>query len=165
MLETLADLYAHERWADRTLLAALAQTPSTWDDKTIRHKLNHIHKVQNFFAFVISRSGEPYDSAAMFANIDSFDELRDSVARYHERMTAVLSGLSDVDLSDSVVFRFPKQPDRPTKIADALTQLPLHGHGHRAQILLRMRDLDLERPSLDFIAWSWAGKPEGPPAG
>ena len=165
MLETVAELLAHERWADRTLYAALAEKPSTWDDKTIRYKLNHIHKVQNFFAYVLSRTEEPYDEAAMFGNFDSFEQIRASVDRYHRKMTELLSSWAEADMGETVVFRFPKTPERPTKIGDALLQLPLHGHGHRAQILLRMRDLELERPGLDLIGWAWAGKPDGPGMG
>jgi hypothetical protein len=44
-------------------------------------------------------------------------------------------------------------PAGPVTVCDALTQVCLHSHGHRAQCATRFRTLGGEPPSTDYVLW------------
>ena len=47
-----------------------------------------------------------------------------------------------------------------TSQGETMLQVVSHGTHHRGQISTRLRELGVEPPLVDFIAWCWFGKPE-----
>jgi len=45
-------------------------------------------------------------------------------------------------------------------VADALVQVPEHSAYHRGQVCSRLRELGIDPPMTDYIAWIWRHKPE-----
>ena len=45
-------------------------------------------------------------------------------------------------------------------LADTLVQVSSHSCYHRGQISARLRELGIDPPMTDYIAWTWRHKPE-----
>jgi uncharacterized damage-inducible protein DinB len=60
-------------------------------------------------------------------------------------------GLRETDLERTVVTPFI--PDRSFSLPQALMQVCMHSHGHRARCAARLRSLGGNPPATDFIFW------------
>ena len=65
----------------------------------------------------------------------------------------------DVPWARRIVARLGVEPSSVT-LHETLMQLPQHSTYHRGQVNMRLRQLGVEPPLTDFIAWAWLGKPE-----
>jgi uncharacterized damage-inducible protein DinB len=47
----------------------------------------------------------------------------------------------------------------PATWAESVVQVAMHSSYHRGQVVTRLRELDVESPLTDYIAWIWMGRP------
>ena len=52
-----------------------------------------------------------------------------------------------------------KQPAGVHTIGESVLQVFLHTQHHRGQVCMRMREVGVVPPTIDFIVWLWAGRP------
>jgi uncharacterized damage-inducible protein DinB len=55
--------------------------------------------------------------------------------------------------------RLLARPAAPHTLGESMLQVFLHSLHHRGQLCTRLRELDVEPPTVDFIVWLWAGRP------
>ena len=159
----LVALARHLGWADaeiwKTVLGA-AQDPL---DPDLRFRLHHLHTVQH--AFLLIWQGEAIE-------VPEADDFADpgSLARWgrdaHARILEVLAGADPAELRRELdipwterIERRLGRPAEPVTLEQSAHQVVLHTAHHRGQIARRLRELDVEPPLIDFIAWLWQGKP------
>jgi uncharacterized damage-inducible protein DinB len=154
--DMLRDLYLHQAWADAELWRALEAQPRALEDPAIRERLHHIHLVQRAFLSIVQ--GE----APVLSKIEDFPSmaaLKEHAREYHERVAALLDGVSAARLADEITIPWFKDPPIVITIGQALTQAAMHSHYHRGQNATRLRELGGRPPLTDLIVWYWKGRP------
>ena len=157
MLEMLRDLMGHEAWADGRLLRAVHDCQGAWEDVALSEKLHHIHAVQ--LAYLRLLQDEPVDWEELQRPFSSFEQFHTSISRYHKQAAALGNSLRSNELEKPVIFPIPGEDERRSSLGEALLQVVMHSHYHRAQIATRLRELSGQPPLTDFIIWIWDGKP------
>ncbi len=155
------ELFRHMEWADALVWRAVFGAPAAAADSVIRRRLHHIHLVQR--AFFQIWQGRPLS----LEGIDSFspDQLAQWGHDYHRTVAGFLDSLTPASLATEVVLpwaaRFApagSSPHNPS-LGETLAQVASHSTYHRGQVNARLRDVGVEPPLTDFIAWVWYGKP------
>jgi uncharacterized damage-inducible protein DinB len=81
----------------------------------------------------------------------SFETLVQRYASTQSEEAAWLSTATEADLDRRLTS--PLIPNRECSVAQALIQVCLHSHGHRAQAAKTLRRHGGTPPAMDFIAW------------
>ena len=81
----------------------------------------------------------------------SFDELIQRYGRTHEQQSAWLAAATEPDLAR--VLESALIPGGKCSVAQALMQVCMHSHGHRAQCAKLLRRHGGVPPMTDFILW------------
>jgi len=162
-LTIIQELFQHMEWADALVWRTAMTSEVSVDDETMGARLRHIHMVQRAFLKVWRE--EPLNPAGV-------DDLRGAALaawgqEYHQEMRQYLFGISEDELDrpvalpwmEYVTARIGKKPETPT-LGETLLQVTAHSAYHRGQVNTRLRELGMEPPLVDFIAWVWLGKPE-----
>jgi len=160
-LELLRELFHHMDWADALVWRAVFSAPATTDDSVIRHRLHHMHLVQR--AFLLIWRGEPME----IKGTDSFapDQLARWGREYHRDVASFLVSLTPASLDAEVHLPWASHftPTNTTfhnpSMGETLMQVTAHSTYHRGQVNARLREIGVEPPLTDFIAWVWYGKP------
>ena len=142
-------LFAHQAWADASLLSAIHAHPPLLDDEWLQKTLHHIVVVQRYY---LSRFlDRPFDRDKESQPPASFADLVELFRGASDEELAFVSDLS----TDVLERRFilPRVNIEAT-IADGLTQIVMHSQGHRGQCLRYMRKQGAETPTLDYILWA-----------
>ena len=149
MLPLLRDLIAHKAHANRLMLDAVRQNDAAAADAEILALLHHVLVANRFWhlmlvgeAFVAERELTPPRNLAHL--IEMYDAL-------HAREAVWISTVSESDLGR--VIETPHIPGGRCSMAEGLTQVALHSHGHRAQIAKMLRAKGSTPPMTDFILW------------
>ena len=149
MIPMLRLLFAHQAWADRTVIDAVRAHAGAWDDAELRKALHHILVVQRFF--VLNLLEKPFDATVENVTHESLDDLTASFQQAHSMQHAFIELLDDEELSRVPEIAHFKEI-QPT-VAEVLMQIVLHSQGHRGQCLTRLRILGATPPTVDFILW------------
>lgn len=161
--DLLRDLLQHMEWADATVFAAL--TPEAGQDPALLARLRHLHLVQNVFLDVWQQ--RPIDPHGT----DGFDAagLAAFARDLHPRLQAFHAGLTGADLDREVRLPWAAQVSRglgfeiaAPSLGQTLLQVAAHSGYHRGQVNARLRELGLQPPMTDYIAWVWGRKPAPP---
>jgi uncharacterized damage-inducible protein DinB len=169
-LDTLRELYRHMEWADAQVWRA-ARNGDAAVDPRLRHLLLHTHVVQRAFLYVWTKQS----IVPAFRKPDEFatlDDLREWAQPYYidahnyfetvdaERLTQVI----ELPWAKQLAEQLGRAP-QPSTFADTAFQVTSHSTYHRGQVNARLRELGIEPPLVDYIAWVWFGKPaaEWPP--
>jgi uncharacterized damage-inducible protein DinB len=160
---TLRELISHMQWADALVWSAALSNSEAADDLTLRSKLFHIHMVQR--AFLSVWQAEPLVAPPSDAP-DLLTTLADARHGYSQ-FSRVLSALDEVELERPVSLpwagRFARRLGREAEtpsLAETILQVAMHSTYHRGQVNARLRELGIEPPLTDYIAWIWFGRPE-----
>ena len=154
----LRDLLGHQFWADAELWAAVAAHDAARVDKAIHGRYHHLHQVQRFFVWAVTdRAEQP--SLTSPEDFESLARLREYARESHAQIKRCVSSLTDGRLEQSVVIPWFREPPLSITVTEALTQLAMHSHHHRAQNATRLRELGGEPPPADLITWYWKGRP------
>jgi uncharacterized damage-inducible protein DinB len=161
-LETLNDLYAHMQWADASVWRTVFASGAARGDQKLRELFHHLHLVQH--AFLRAWQGEPPDTT--FPTFSEMGPLRAWGRSYYNVIFRHLGTLTEEQISktaelpwEEIVAQQIGQKPVPISVRETLLQVPLHSLYHRGQINLRLREVGGEPPTVDFIVWTWLGKP------
>ena len=163
-LETLRELMRHMEWADASVWRALLAHPPALEDARVRDLLLHMHGVQRgFLAVWTAQRLEPPPADAASRDLEA---ALPEVRAYYRDLHAALDGFDDGALRRPIVMPglepYEQQLGRtfgiPT-LAETVVQVATHSTYHRGQVNARLRELGVEPPLVDYIAWIWFGRP------
>ena len=162
MLSLMRDLIAHKGHANAALLTAVRQNDAASSDLELRDLLHHIIVANRFW--LLSCLAQPFVAEAETQVPASLDALILNYRTTHEREQAFLAGASEADLARIVEHSLI--PGGRCSVSQALMQVCMHSHGHRAQCAKLLRRLGGSPPPTDFILWlTDRSQPEWPPIG
>ena len=152
------DLYAHLVWADRRIWDAIGST----DDKRIRDLLAHMHMTER--AFLKTWRSEQFERDL---ELDTIDAIKEWAANTLAEITSFIDTVDMNDIDRPMILPWARRfaqfsglgDAADTSFRDTLLQLPMHSTYHRGQINARLRELGVDPPLLDYIAWCWFGRP------
>ena len=149
MLEMLRDLVAHKGHANAALLTAIRLNPAATADSELRELLDHILLANRFWSLTILE--RPFVVEDESSSASTFEAL---VQRYASTHAAESRGLASATVADlDRRLASPLIPNRECSVAQALMQVCLHSHGHRAQAATLLRRRGGTPPAMDFILW------------
>ena len=154
-------LMGHTEWAEAVVWQSVLALPQ--QDAELLAKLHHVHMVQ--WAYLHIWRGESVRPREL-ASFPTRESLLAWAREYYRELPAYLADLTAADLerevrfpwADRLVQRFGKA--EPAPWCDSLVQVAMHSGYHRGQVARRLRELGVEPPLTDFIAWIWMGRPE-----
>ena len=162
-VNALTDLYKHMEWADAVVWNSVLASESGQKDEKIRDYLYHLHMVQR--AFLRTWRSEPRETP--YPTFKDAQSLMNWGRTYYGEAIAYLETLNDEKVSapmplpwaGMVEQRLGHAPEITT-IGETVLQVGLHTLYHRGQINARLRNIGVEPPLVDYIAWIWLGRPE-----
>ena len=163
-LDLLHDTLSHMEWADARVWTSVLRVPAAITDSIIRNRLFHIHAVQWAFLYCwIERPLPEFPDQSKFPGLTSIA----TWGRHaHQDIAAYISRMESAALERPVnvpwVAEFEKYVGRAAReinLEQTILQVTSHSAHHRGQVNARLRELSGEPPYVDFIIWSWLGKP------
>lgn len=161
--DSLADLYRHMAWADAVVWKAVLAAPLAAGDDALLARFHHLHLVQH--AFLNIWQGAPMDfprreSFATAADLANWGREGIAAAELHVARAGEeqLEAIVDLPWSAQVTERLGKTPG-PTTLGETVLQVAMHSFYHLGQVNMRLRELGVEPPLVDYIAWLWLGRP------
>jgi uncharacterized damage-inducible protein DinB len=149
MVSILRQLFRHQAHADAIMIAAILKHPVASGDSELRRLVHHILVSHRFWIHLSRRL--PFDIEAENLVPATLDEL---AQRFRATQTDERIWLDHLQASDlERLLESAYLPAGPVTVCDALTQVCLHSHGHRAQCATRFRTLGGEPPSTDYVLW------------
>ena len=158
MNQLLNDLCSHQTWADAEQWRAILACGAASRDKEIFERLHHIHLVQHGYLSIVSAKGLGFRPTKL-SDFPTIIDLLKYARDFHNRISAFLTTLEDGALNDKVVIPWAQTPTVDITTEQALLQLAMHSHYHRAQNARRLREVGGEPTTIDFIQWLWKGRP------
>ena len=149
MRDMLRDLVAHKGHADAALLTAIQSHPPAADDPELLDLLHHVLLANRFW--MLTLLGRPFAFEHESRVSGSFDELRQRYEGTHAEESAWLEHATEADLQG--IVENPQIPGGRCSAAQALVQVCMHSHGHRAQCAKLLRRDGGVPPRTDFILW------------
>ena len=149
MLGMLRDLVAHNGHANTAVLGAIRQNDAAASDPELLELLHHVLVANRFWLLTIL--GLPFVFEEESRSSSSFDELVQRYDRTHQQQSAWLAAATEPDLTR--VLESALIPGGRCSVAQALMQVCLHSHGHRAQCAKLLRRHGGVPPQTDFILW------------
>jgi uncharacterized damage-inducible protein DinB len=159
----LTGLAQHMQWADATIWTAILSAPTAIDDSRLIDTLHHVHLVQHLFrqAWV----GAPFQVRDR-ADFRDTRELAEWGRHAHDEIAAFLTGAQTADFDRELrvpwAAHFEKRANREAgahTIGESILQVAMHTSHHRGQLCTRLRQLEIEPPTVDFILWLWSDRP------
>jgi uncharacterized damage-inducible protein DinB len=161
-LDILNALYRHMEWADASVARVALASEAARADEELRGRFRHLHLVQQGFLHVWL--GRPFDPQAS-ASYD-LPALVDWAHAFHAEVTGYLAAVKEGDLEKPMPMPWAKLAAQRlerdfavTTFGETILQVPSHSTYHRGQVNTHLRELGCEPPLVDFIAWTWFGKP------
>jgi uncharacterized damage-inducible protein DinB len=155
------DLIAHKGHADAALLTAIRQNTAAASDPELFELLHHILLANRFWLLTVL--GVPFVHEDEARPSASFDALLQRYRLTQAQEAAWLETATEADLAR--ILEDPLIPNGACSVAQALMQVCLHSHGHRAQCAKLLRRHGGVPPAADFIVWltarpraDWAGR-------
>ncbi len=163
-LHSLRELAVHMEWADARVWQSVTGASGAAGDAELRERLFHIHRAQQAYLDLWNGRTPPRVAADRFTTLIA---LRDWARPYYREVARFLATLDESRLAEPTpipwarVFQ-PQLGRRPhaTTLGDILFQVPLHSLYHRGQVNTRLKQLGVEPPLVDYIAWVWLGRPD-----
>lgn len=149
MLQMLRDLIDHKGYANAALLNAVRQNAAAASDPELVTLLHHILLANRFW--LLSVLGQPFVFDDESRAPQSLDALIERYARTQLQEGAWLQSATATELER--LLKDPLIPGGECSIAQALMQVCLHSHGHRAQAAKLLRRHGGTPPATDFILW------------
>jgi uncharacterized damage-inducible protein DinB len=161
-LHSLIDLFRHMEWADASVWTSALASESGQTDEKLRQYFYHLHLVQR--AFLRLWRGEaretPYptfdDAPSLMAWGRSY--YGEAMSHLETMNDEVISSPMPVAWASMVEQRLGRAPEMTT-VGETVLQVAMHSQYHRGQINARLRQLEVETPLVDYIAWIWLGRP------
>jgi uncharacterized damage-inducible protein DinB len=154
MLPMLHDLVAHKGHANGALLNAIRQNADATGDAELLELLHHVLLANRFWLLAIL--GLPFVLEDESRPAHGFDALVQRYASTQAQESAWLATANEADLERTL--KHSLIPGGECSIGQALMQVCMHSHGHRAQCAKLLRRHGGTPPATDFILWL-AGRP------
>ncbi len=148
MLTLLRDLVAHKGYANAAVLAAVRHSEAAADGELL-DLLHHILIANRFWICAVRRV--PFVGATEASVPRTVESLTAAFRATQDEELAWLSEATDADCAATLTHAL--MPGGACSVGDALTQVCLHSHGHRAQIAKLLRRHGVVPPQTDFIVW------------
>ena len=163
LVRHVRELARHMAWADATVWSSVLTAPAAANDVKIADTLHHIHLVQQIFVQAWTHATFAVRERSEFATLDDIAifglEGRRAVLAFAERVTAEELD-REVRMPWAAFFeQQSKQSAGVHTLGESMLQVFLHTQHHRGQICMRLREIDVVPPTIDFILWLWAGRP------
>jgi uncharacterized damage-inducible protein DinB len=149
MLALLQDLVRHKAFANAALLRAIRDHHVAAKDDELRRLLHHIILANRFWLAL--SLGVPFKREEESRMPESLGAIGEQYRETHAVELEWISGAQEADLTRKL--ETPFIPGHSFSVAEALMQVCLHSHGHRAQCAVRLRLLGGLPPTMDFILW------------
>jgi uncharacterized damage-inducible protein DinB len=149
MLEMLRDLVAHKGHANAALLNAIRPNAAAASDPELWELLHHILLANRFWLLTVL--GLPFVQEDEASSSSSFDALIQRYATTQAREDTWLETATEDDLAR--ILEDAHIPNGKCSVSQALMQICLHSHGHRAQCAKLLRRHGTVLPPMDFILW------------
>lgn len=149
MLQMLRDLVAHKGHANAELLTAIRQNGAAVSDPELWELLHHILLANRFWLLTVLQ--RPFSLEEESRPSESFEALVQRYALTQSQESEWLATATESDLGR--VLRDDRIPRGKCSVAQALVQVCLHSHGHRAQCAKLLRRHGAVPPMMDFILW------------
>ena len=149
MLDMLRDLVAHKGHANAAMLAAIGRQGPAAGDPALVGLLHHVLLANRFWLLAVL--GRPFVQDDEARSSASFDELVHRYATTQAEEAAWLAAATESDLARIVADA--RMPGGSCSVAQAVMQMCLHAHGHRAQAAKLLRGHGAVPPMTDFILW------------
>ena len=149
MLETLRDLITHKGYANAAILRAVGAHEAAAADHELNAILHHVLVANRFWILAIL--GLPFNAADESRLSGSFEELVQRFSSTQEQESRWMATVTETDITR--LIRDPLIPGGQCSVAEALLQVCMHSHGHRAQVAKRLREHGGVPPPTDFINW------------
>jgi uncharacterized damage-inducible protein DinB len=163
LVRHIRELARHMAWADATVWSAVLTAQAAANDPKIADTLHHIHLVQHLFVQAWTRAAFAVRERSEFPGLDDIAlfgvEGRRGVLAFVEGVTAEEL---DRELRMPWAAFFEQQSKQAAGVhtlGESMLQVFLHTQHHRGQICMRMRELGVVPPTVDFILWLWSGRP------
>jgi uncharacterized damage-inducible protein DinB len=157
MKTLLADLLAHQAWADAEHWRVIVEHDALRADEEIRARVHHYSLTMHAFAALVQ------DRRIEIRKLEEFPAV-DDLAAYnragHRALAEALGTIAPDTFFEKIAVPWFRNPPLIVTRHEALLQSALHAQHHRGQNALRMRVLGVAPPLTDHIAWVWKGRPE-----
>jgi uncharacterized damage-inducible protein DinB len=151
-------LLGNAEWADALVWKAVADQ----DDDELRSKLHHLHMVQ--WAYLHIWRGEAVKPQEL-GSFAATGAIRSWAREYYGELPSYLAGLDEGVVLTLVRFPWAHRlaerygVARAATWSDSVLQVAMHSSYHRGQASRRLRELGVESPLTDYIAWIWMDRP------
>lgn len=149
MVPMLQDLIHHKWYANAGLVKAIRQHEAAAQDLELQKLLHHILLANRYWLSLILELPFVLEEESQIP-----ESLTTIAAQYRETQAREIEWLSQAQEPDLAgLLETPFMPGVTYSVAQALLQVCLHSHGHRAQCTTRLRLLGGTPPTMDFILW------------
>lgn len=149
MLEMLRDLVAHKGYANASFLSSVQGSEDAAQDPEVCELLHHVLVSNRFWTSSIL--GLPFNVEEEVRSSRTLTELVDAFRKTQELEATWLEQATEADLRGAM--EDARIPGGKRTVAEALIQVCLHSHGHRAQCAKLLRKHGVTPPATDFILW------------
>jgi len=149
VLGIVQDLVRHKVWANASLVQAIRRHEAAATDDDLRTLLHHVIIADRFW-FALNR-GEAFDAAAESTVPARLDDVVGKLRQTHDAELRWVAALDERALQREL--ETPYIPGQRYTTAQAILQVCLHSHGHRAQAATRLRSLGGTPPPMDYVLW------------
>jgi len=144
-------LFGYDKWASTLLLNAFAE--KTPINPRIYELLSHMQSTQRIW---LDRCLGLPQSTERFMNRTP-GRIREDIESYHQAWIDYIRALQPGDFDRFITYTNSAERVFSTQLQDIITQVINHGTHHRGTIIALMKEEGFPPPSLDYIAWLWAG--------
>jgi uncharacterized damage-inducible protein DinB len=145
-IEHLRHLFEYDAWANRRTIVALENATSARSLQILAHLL--ITK-QEYFERLYGKDSTGFD----FWPDLTIDGCRELTRSTHENYVRLLDGADESLLERKASYKTSEGVPYENTYRDLLTHVLLHSSIHRGNIVLKMREDDLEPPNVDYILY------------
>jgi uncharacterized damage-inducible protein DinB len=149
MLSFIKSLVAHNGDATELMLQEVLASAGAAADEEIQALCSHLLVSSRFWSAAIREV--PFDLDRELRVVYAPRDHPGAFRQVHAEMTAWLDGAAESDCVRPLVH--PLIPGGGCSVAEAFTQVCLHSHGHRAQLMKMLRRHGVEPAPHDFIVW------------
>ena len=149
MLEMLRDLVAHKGHATAAVLGAIRQNDAAASDPELYELLHHVLIANRFWLLTVLELPFVFEDESRPSS--SFGALIQRYCSTQDQESTWLAGATEADLGR--VLESPLIPGGKCSVSQALMQVCMHSHGHRAQCAKLFRRHGGVPPMTDFILW------------
>ena len=148
MLTLLRDLVAHKGQANAAVLAAVGGSEAAADSELL-DLLHHILVANRFWICAVRRV--PFVAAHEMRVSRALGPLLEAFQATQHEEDAWLALATEADCAATLTD--PLIPGGQCSVGEALTQVCMHSHAHRAQVAKMLRRHGVVPPQTDFIVW------------